>query len=142
MSDTKKTNEQSLTNCPKKCNNDMCEEYCVHNDNVTATEDEMPSLDTLFSLAELFKMFGDSTRIRIMCALFRRELCVCDICELLNMGQSAVSHQLRLLRTASLVKVRREGKSAYYSLNDEHIYIIFKLGLEHIQEQKMKGGRL
>ncbi|MGN1457723.1 MAG: ArsR/SmtB family transcription factor [Acutalibacteraceae bacterium] len=142
MNETNSTNAKNSTDCHIKNSKDICDEYCVHKDNVQAAEHEMPPLDTLFSLAELFKMFGDSTRIRIMCALFGRELCVCDICELLNMGQSAVSHQLRLLRTASLVKVRREGKSAYYSLDDEHIHIIFKLGLEHIQEQKTKGGRL
>lgn len=139
MSDINKENTKKCNDCPSKTNPDICDEYCVHNDSVNAAENEMPPLDTLFSLAELFKMFGDSTRIRIMCALFGRELCVCDICELLNMGQSAVSHQLRLLRTASLVKVRREGKSAYYSLDDEHIYKIFKLGLEHIQEHETGG---
>lgn len=114
--------------------NDVCEEQCVHNDAVTEVKEKMPDLDTLFTLAELFKMFGDSTRIRIMCALFQRELCVCDLSEILGMGQSAVSHQLRLLRTSSIVKVRREGKSAYYSLDDEHIQKIFELGLEHINE--------
>ncbi len=113
-----------------------CEEHYVHSEAVKEALESMPPLDTLFSLAELFKMFGDSTRIRIMCALFGRELCVCDIAELLNMGQSAISHQLRLLRASSLVKVRRDGKSAIYSLDDEHIYKIFALGLEHIKEKE------
>lgn len=113
---------------------DLCEIPCVHSDAVKNTTDRMPDLNTLFSLAELFKMFGDTTRIRIMCALFEQELCVCDIAEILGMGQSAISHQLRLLRTASLVRVRREGKSSYYSLDDEHVRLIFEMGLNHIQE--------
>ena len=93
-----------------------------------------PDIDTLFNLAELFKVFGDSTRIRIMWALFHRELCVYDIAQMVEMGQSAVSHQLRILRTAHLVKVRRDGKQSYYSLDDEHVKEIFHLGLEHILE--------
>ena len=94
----------------------------------------MPDLDTLFRLAELFKMFGDTTRVRIMCVLFQRELCVCEIAELLDMGQSAISHQLRLLRNAHLVKVRRDGKQSYYSLDDDHVREIYLMGLEHIME--------
>lgn len=132
INDENNTKRQCLS-CPDK---DSCDEYCVHTNMVRDAAENMPPLDTLFSLAELFKMFGDSTRIRIMCALFGRELCVCDIAELLNIGQSAVSHQLRLLRTASLVKVRRDGKSAFYSLDDEHIYKIFEMGLEHIKEKE------
>ena len=95
---------------------------------------EIPPLDTLFQLAELFKMFGDTTRIRIMCVLFQRELCVCEIAELLEMGQSAISHQLRLLRNAHLVKVKRDGKQSYYSLDDDHVQQIYRMGLEHISE--------
>lgn len=119
-----------------KCSSfdDCCEETAVHKDTVNKVMKQMPELDVLFNLAELFKMFGDTTRVRIMCALFGNELCVCDICEILGMGQSAVSHQLRLLRTASIVKVRREGKSAFYSLDDEHIQKIFEMGLQHINE--------
>lgn len=117
---------------------DTCEEICIHTDAVVKAKNNTPDLDILFSLAELFKMFGDTTRIRIMCALFENELCVCDIAEVLGMGQSAVSHQLRLLRTANLVKVRRDGKSSFYSLDDEHIKKIYELGLEHIVE-KRKG---
>lgn len=126
---------QDCTECPDK---DSCEEFCIHTDAVAKAKSRMPKLDTLFSLAELFKMFGDTTRIRIMCALFENELCVCDIADILGMGQSAVSHQLRLLRTANLVKVRREGKSSFYSLDDEHIQKIYEMGLEHILE-KRKG---
>ena len=112
-------------------------EFCTgehqHAD-LAAVKEELPSLDTLFQLAELFKMFGDSTRIRIMCALFQKELCVCEIADLLEMGQSAISHQLRLLRGAHLVKVRRDGKQSYYSLDDAHVREIYLLGLEHVNE--------
>lgn len=99
-----------------------------------AVQAEIPPLDTLFQLAELFKVFGDTTRIRIMCVLFQRELCVCEIAELLEMGQSAISHQLRLLRNAHLVKVKRDGKQSYYSLDDDHVREIYLMGLEHISE--------
>lgn len=114
--------------------NDCCDEHLVHEKVVKDIVNKMPDLDTLFNLAELFKVFGDSTRIRIMCALFESELCVCDIAEIVGMGQSAVSHQLRILRSASLVKVRREGKSAFYSLDDEHVRQIYEMGLAHIKE--------
>ena len=116
---------------------DMEEELCCgeheHAD-LHAVEEKMPDLDTLFRLAALFKMFGDTTRVRIMCVLFQRELCVCEIAELLDMGQSAISHQLRLLRNAHLVKVRRDGKQSYYSLDDDHVREIYLMGLEHIME--------
>ncbi|MGN0536448.1 MAG: ArsR/SmtB family transcription factor [Acutalibacteraceae bacterium] len=116
--------------------NDSCEETVVHNDIVQKTISSMPDMDTLFSLAELFKVFGDTTRIRIMCALFENELCVCDIAEILGMGQSAISHQLRLLRAASLVRVRREGKQSFYSLDDDHVRKIYEMGLNHILEDR------
>lgn len=116
--------------------NDLCEEQCVHTEIVQQSMQKMPDLDTLFSLAELFKVFGDTTRIRIMCALFEHEMCVCDIAEVLNMGQSAISHQLRLLRASSLVRVRREGKSSFYSLDDDHVRLIFEAGLSHVNEKK------
>ncbi|MCR5636649.1 MAG: metalloregulator ArsR/SmtB family transcription factor [Clostridiales bacterium] len=103
---------------------------------LNAIKQEMPDINTLFSLAELYKVFGDTTRIRIMCALFNRELCVFDIAEIIEMGQSAVSHQLRILRSAHLVKVRKDGKQSYYSLDDDHVKEIFHLGLEHITEEK------
>ena len=95
---------------------------------------EMPPQETLYDLAELFKMFGDSTRIGIIWALSQKELCVCDIARLLNMAQSAISHQLRLLRTAGLVRARRAGKSVFYSLDDDHVHSIFKQGLDHVTE--------
>ena len=94
----------------------------------------MTDTDTLFELADFFKVFGDSTRIRIMCALFERELSVCCIADIVGMEQSTVSHQLRVLRQENLVKVRRDGKQSYYSLEDYHIRQIFEMGLEHILE--------
>ena len=105
----------------------------AHGD-LNAVKADIPPLDTLFQLAELFKVFGDTTRIRIMCVLFQKELCVCEIAELLEMGQSAISHQLRLLRNAHLVKVKRDGKQSYYSLDDAHVREIYLMGLEHISE--------
>ncbi len=105
-----------------------------HEKTVNELRDKMPDLDTLFDLADFFKVFGDSTRIRIMCALFQSELNVCCIADILNMEQSTISHQLRILRQENLVKVRRVGKQSYYSLEDEHIQKIFEMGLEHILE--------
>lgn len=95
----------------------------------------LPDENMLFDLAELFKIFGDSTRIRIMSALFKTEMCVCDIAELLKMTQSAISHQLRILRQSKLVKTRKDGKTVFYSLADEHVMQIFDQGLSHISEK-------
>lgn len=97
----------------------------------------MPDDERLFELAEIFKVFGDSTRVRIMCALMPGEMCVCDISELLGMTQSAISHQLRLLKTHRLVKSRRDGKSIFYSLDDEHVSSILFQGLRHLEEEKI-----
>lgn len=94
----------------------------------------MPDENLLFDLAELFKIFGDSTRIRILYVLSEAEECVCDIAERLNMTQSAISHQLKILKSSKLVKTRRAGKSIYYSLADEHVREILEIGLEHIKE--------
>ena len=94
----------------------------------------MPAEDELYDLAELFKVFGDSTRIRILFALFENEICVCDLAELLNMTQSAISHQLRILKNARLVKSRREGKQVFYFLADDHVRTIINQGLDHIEE--------
>ena len=95
---------------------------------------EMPDVDVLYDLAELFKVFGDSTRIRILYVLFESEMCVCDIANILGMTQSAISHQLRVLKQARLVKFRKEGKTVFYSLDDDHITKIFDYGLHHIEE--------
>lgn len=112
-----------------------CGLLCIHDDIVKRVQEKMPEEDNLYDLAELFKVFGDSTRIKIIWALFESEMCVCDIAYLLNMTQSAISHQLRVLKTARLVRHRKSGKTVYYSLNDEHIQQIFELGMEHIREK-------
>jgi ArsR family transcriptional regulator len=94
----------------------------------------MPDDETLFDLAELFKIFSDSTRIKILYSLLVSEMCVCDIATLLNMSQSAISHQLRILKQSGLVKYRRDGKTIFYSLTDSHVSTIINQGMEHIQE--------
>ncbi len=96
--------------------------------------EEQPDDEILYDLAELFKVFGDSTRIKILYALFETELCVYDIARILNLSQSSVSHQLRILKTSKLVKFRREGKSVFYSLDDEHVREIISMGMEHVEE--------
>ncbi len=113
---------------------DCCEENLVHEQTVKRVEKQIPDEDLLYDVAELFKIFGDSTRIRILSALLADELCVCDICSLLNMTKSAVSHQLRILRQTKLVKNRRSGKEVYYSLADNHVVSIINLALEHAKE--------
>jgi len=115
----------------EKCDCDM-----IHEDVVNEVRAKMPQEETLYDLAELFKVFGDSTRIKILWALDESEMCVCDIAVLLNMTQSAISHQLRVLKQANLVRSRREGKVVYYSLNDDHVKQIFDQGLSHINEEE------
>ncbi len=111
-----------------------CEACQIHEDVVKAVTDHMLDEDQLYDLAEVFKVFGDSTRIKILYVLFEAELCVCDIAQLLNMTQSAISHQLRILKQNRLVKNRRDGKSVFYSLADSHVKTIISQGMEHIQE--------
>ncbi|GAA0078176.1 metalloregulator ArsR/SmtB family transcription factor [Clostridium sp. CTA-5] len=113
----------------EKCNCNV-----IHEETVKKVKDLLPKEETLYDLAELFKVFGDSTRIKIICALFESEMCVCDMAALLGMTQSAISHQLRTLKSARLVKFRRDGKVIYYSLDDEHIKHIFDEGFKHIIE--------
>lgn len=96
--------------------------------------DSLPEEEVLYDVAELFKVFGDSTRIKIICALFESEMCVYDLAASLSMTQSAISHQLRILKNANLVKFRREGKLMYYSLDDDHVKHIFEAGYEHVTE--------
>lgn len=96
--------------------------------------EQQPAEEVLYDLAELFKVFGDSTRIRILYALVESELCVGDIAQLLNLGQSAVSHQLKILKDAKLVRYRREGKIIFYALDDEHVRNILNMGMEHVEE--------
>ncbi|SCY26447.1 ArsR family transcriptional regulator [Butyrivibrio hungatei] len=111
-----------------------CEVHIVHKELVDRIGNEMPSDDELYDLAELFKVFGDSTRIKILFALFESEMCVCDIAETLNMTQSAISHQLKILKQSKLVGNRREGKSIIYYLADDHVRTIIDQGINHISE--------
>ena len=113
---------------------ERCGYLCVHEDTVNRVLGEMPDDETLYDLAELFKVFGDSTRVKILYALFESELCVCDIAQLLGLTQSAVSHQLRVLKASRLVKPRRDGKTVFYSLADEHVRKIIAQGMDHILE--------
>ena len=113
---------------------ECCDFYQVHEDVVKAVTAKMPDEDELYDLAEIFKVFGDSTRIKILYVLFESEMCVCDIAQLLNMNQSAISHQLKILKQNRLVKSRREGKAVFYSLADGHVRTIINQGLEHIEE--------
>ena len=113
---------------------ERCDVTEEHEDLISRVRAEMPADETLYDLAELFRIFGDSTRIRILYALFESELCVCDIARLLSMTQSAISHQLRLLKQMHLIKFRREGKNVLYSLADDHVKTILEMGLEHVLE--------
>ena len=117
---------------------EKCESLYVHEDAVREVLEKMPEEDMLYDLAELFKVFGDSTRIRILYALFERELCVCDIAGILGLTQTAVSHQLRVLKTNKLVKARRDGKVVFYSLDDDHIHSILGMGIQHLSEESGK----
>lgn len=113
---------------------ERCESEEVHEERLRVVREKMPGEEELCDLAELFKVFGDSTRIRILFVLFEAEVCVCDLAQALGMTQSAVSHQLRILKQNRLVKSRREGKSVFYSLSDSHVYAIIAQGLEHVEE--------
>ncbi len=113
---------------------DLCDCRVIHSEIVNKVWHRMPPEEDLYDLAELFKVFGDSTRVKILYALSENELCVCDLAVLLNMKQSAVSHQLRVLKQSRLVKSRRSGKVVYYSLDDEHVKKIFNEGYMHITE--------
>lgn len=113
---------------------ESCEFIHAHEDIVRAVLSSMPNDEKLYKLADLYKLFGDSTRIKILYALFKSEMCVCDIALLLNMTTSAISHQLKLLKNASLVKYRKDGKTVFYSLADDHVKTIINNGMEHIDE--------
>lgn len=116
-------------------NIETCNCTTIHEDIVNKVRKCLPEEETLYDLSDLFKVLGDSTRIKILCALFEAEMCVCDIAVLLGMTQSAISHQLRVLKQARLVKYKRKGKVVYYSLDDEHVKSIFDQGLIHISER-------
>ncbi len=112
----------------------VCSCTILHGETIEKVRNGMPEEELLYDLAELFKVFGDSTRIRILYALSASEMCVCDIAALLGMTQSAISHQLRILKSASLVRHRKDGKVVFYSLSDSHVADIFAQGLEHVKE--------
>ncbi len=113
---------------------DTCEYMHANEELVKRVLDGMPQEDFLFDLAELYKVFGDSTRIKILYVLFEAEMCVCDIAQVLSMNISAISHQLRVLKQAGLIKFRRDGKTVFYSLADDHVRTIIDQGAEHIGE--------
>jgi len=113
-----------------------CEYMHAHNELVENVKNNMPSETTLYDLTEVYRVFGDSTRIKILYCLFESEMCVCDIAQLLGMTISAISHQLRVLKQAKLVKFRKEGKTVFYSLSDDHVRTIIGMGIEHISEWK------
>ena len=115
-------------------NVECCDFIHAHEEIVEKVRGQLPGEDTLYDLTELFRIFGDSTRIRILYVLFEAEMCVCYIAALLGMTQSAISHQLRALKNARLVKSRREGKTVFYSLADNHVKTIIDQGLEHVSE--------
>ena len=116
---------------------DVCDVCLYHPGAIDRLRKKQPDDEELYELAEFFSLFSDTTRIKIIWSLFKSELCVCDLAELLGMGQSAVSHQLRLLRGARLVRSRRDGKMVYYSLDDEHVGMIFDTGMSHMREKKL-----
>lgn len=111
-----------------------CEYVHAHPEIIDKVNSVMPDEEILYDLAELFKLFGDSTRVKILYVLSASEMCVCDIAQLLGMTQSAISHQLRALKQSKLVKYRRDGKTVFYSLADSHVSTILAQGMEHIQE--------
>lgn len=113
---------------------DKCDIQCIHEDNVKAVKSSMINEARVNSLAETFKTLGDPTRVKILYALLQKELCVCDIAAVIGISDSAISHQLRILRGQKLVKFRRDGKILYYSLDDAHVSTLFEQGLDHIAE--------
>ncbi len=117
-----------------EASHDICQTECVHENLVATVRSQMHASDMLLDLAELFKVLGDHTRVRILHALSFSELCVCDLAELLGMTSSAISHQLRVLRAAKIVKFRKEGKNVIYSLDDAHVHTLIREGLGHVLE--------
>lgn len=116
--------------------NYVCGENCPHYKKIDEVKRTEPNEEEIIDMADMFKLFSDSTRLRIICSILNNELCVCDLCELLKLTQSNVSHQLQLLRNSKLVKYRKEGKQVYYSLEDDHVEKIIRMALEHIKEGK------
>ena len=114
---------------------DRCDCNVIHENIVAQVRTNMPDDETLLDIADTFKVFSDSTRVKILCALMQSEMCVCDISALLGMTKSSVSHQLRILRQSNLVKYRKDGRVIYYSLADEHVELIFNNGFAHVTEK-------
>ena len=112
----------------------ICDCNIIHEDSVKFAKSKMPNDEIFYKLADFYKLIGDTTRCKILFVIDSHEMCVCDIAELINSTQSAVSHQLRVLKQSKLVKFRKEGKEVYYSLDDDHIIEIVKKGREHIEE--------
>ncbi len=131
MEEIRKNLETSNENCAFCENEDAVH---AHDALIESVNESMPDEEMLYDLAELYKVFGDSTRIKILYALFEAEMCVCDIAQLLGMTQSAISHQLRVLKANKLVKFRREGKTVFYALADNHVRTIIDMGMEHLCE--------
>ena len=117
---------------------DVCEVSVIHEDVLARVRAKMPDETPVYEVSELFKVFGDSTRARIICALNVEEMCVCDLAALLGMSQSSISHQLRLLKVSRIVKSRKQGRVVYYSLDDAHIGQIFAMAFDHVMEE-MEG---
>lgn len=115
-----------------------CDCEIIHEDHVESVKKQLPVDEVIFEVADFYKIFGDTTRIKILYALDKMELCVCDISSLLNMTISAVSHQLKILRESNLVSTRRDGKIVYYSLADEHVKEVIECGFEHVLESDKK----
>ncbi len=118
----------------KETDVECCDVVCVHQETVRKVQQKMPGEETVEALSEFYKVFGDPTRIKILSVLLESEMCVCDLAAVLSMTQSAISHQLRVLKQMKLVKNRRDGKTVYYSLADGHIETIISQGMEHIKE--------
>lgn len=117
-----------------KFNDEKCEVTLIHEDNVKKAINELPDDELIVDLSDMFKIFGDQTRVKILMALESGELCVCDIAAVMNMSQSAISHQLRVLKQSNIVKTRRQGKVVYYSISDDHVKEIFDIAIVHMQE--------
>lgn len=117
-----------------KFNDEKCEVTLIHEDNVKKAINELPDDELIADLSDMFKIFGDQTRVKILMALESGELCVCDIAAVMNMSQSAISHQLRVLKQSNIVKTRREGKVVYYAISDDHVKEIFDIAMVHVQE--------
>lgn len=117
-----------------KLNDEKCEVTLIHEDNVKKAINELPDDGLIADLSDMFKIFGDQTRVKILMALESGELCVCDIAAVMDMSQSAISHQLRVLKQSNIVKTRRQGKVVYYSISDDHVKEIFDIAIVHVQE--------